>query len=144
MRKTRKNISRKQIPTDQQKPAQGLTDELVQQFCELVAEGMPMDGACDYLGIHSSTFWAWMRRGQHYCDDPENSNPEDKIYGDFVKTCKRATAEYRLWLLRRIHNSKDWKRELSILERRDRQNFGRFDLSGGTPFEVLDADERFF
>jgi hypothetical protein len=103
---------------------------------------MPLDGVCDYLGIEQSALSKWVRQGTLV----NGSNPKN-IYSKLAKKVKRATAEYRLSLLDGLHGNekkktRNWYRNLAILERRDRKNFGRYEPTGGT-FESYDPDERF-
>jgi len=119
-----------------------LTEKLTEDFCKLIVEGLPPDGVCDYLGIDDSTFWMWRRRGEKFL--AANGTPENHaVYAYFLQKFKRASAEYRLDRIQNLHESKkNWFRELSILERRDRKSFSRHDPAGGT-LEDYDPDERF-
>ena len=132
----------KRIYLDSSKRPTKLTPEIIEQFCQLLEAGMPLDGACDYLGVAPQTFWTWIRKGNLFLQDPE-IQPKFRIYGDFVLNTRRASAQYRLDVTRRLHTSTTWSRELAILERRDRKNFGRFDFSAGQGVEQLDPDDRF-
>ncbi len=124
-------------------PSTILNDELIAQFCKLTKQGLPADGVCDYLCIASSTFWTWIRKGERYLMG-NNDPPEDHIYGDFVRQYKRATAEYRLKIIKRLHNGNAgvWVRDMAILERRDKKSFSR-DMQDGGDDSVLDVDEKF-
>lgn len=102
-----------------------------------------MDGVCDYLGVENSTFWFWRDKGQKYLDG--NCRPkEHQAYGNFVRCLKKAMAEYRLDRIDKLHNAKkmDWIREMAILERRDRKNFGKNEPPGGSD-EQYDPDQKF-
>jgi len=120
-----------------------LTKEVITQLVKLVKKGLPFDGACDYLGVRPDQFWLWLRRGDLYLTAGETP-PEDKIYGDFVQEIKAGFAEYRLDQIEELQRrgNRNWFRNLMILERRDRKNFGKTEAPGGTE-ESFQADERF-
>jgi hypothetical protein len=121
-----------------------LDDELISQFTQFTEEGMAADGVCDLLGIASSTFWSWLRKGERYLvgkGQPE----EHEIYGRFVRAFRFATAKYRLKVTRRLNAEevdKHWTRDMAILERRDRKTWGRNDPMGGEDNQ-FDPDEKF-
>lgn len=109
-----------------------LKTKLIGAFCKLTLEGMPPDAICDFLCIAPSTFWNWVRRGETFLVG-DGQPPEDYIYGLFLVKFKRATAKYR----RKIGNYMElapagvWQKYMTILERRDRKNFGKNDPMGG-------------
>lgn len=54
-----------------------LTPELSKRFCEALAKGHSILGACGYAGIHETTYYNWIHRGEKarsgkykefYCD----------------------------------------------------------------------------
>lgn len=121
------------------------TPDLTKAFAKLVEEGSPFNVVCDYLGIPQSTFYNWQRKGRFYNQSPE-AEPKFKAYGDFEAAIRKAGAAYYLELVRRLHDPKNarWNREMSILERRDRANFAKFDVLGAAAeAETLDPDERY-
>lgn len=123
--------------------ASSLNKRLIAQFCALAQSGKPMDAICDYLGIQTSSFWRWMRRGEKFIRG--NGEPKGHaLCGQFVKDLKRATAIYRFRITDKLHTAgtKSWIKFMAILERRDRKNFSRNELPGGGE-ESLDADEKF-
>ena len=105
-----------------------------------------MDGVCDYLSINATTFYSWMRKGTEYDDAAEDERPEEFfLYSDFVRRFKRATGRYRLRMVKSLHRKapgKTWIRDLAVLERRDRKNFGRNEQPGGGD-QQYEPDERF-
>lgn len=122
---------------------QKLTTELIDRVAAFFLRGLPVDAVCDMLCLSNQQFFDWKRKGQMYleagCTPQKNA-----LYGEFLIRMRQATAEYRLSLVDRMHNtaSKMWVRDMAILERRDRANFSRFDQPGGTDDE-FDPDERF-
>ena len=124
-------------------PRGKLTDEIIDEFCELLRVGLPTDGACDFIGITNTTYYRWLRLGEDFIKG--NGEPkENAIYGKFVMSMRKALATYRLERTRRLHRSKNqnWYRELAILERRDRNTWGRHEPAGGYD-EEFNPDERF-
>jgi len=135
-----------------------LTQELIDQFSGLILRGLPIDGACDYLSISPAMFWYWMKMGERWLNSGEaellgiEEEDFDKLgeadyyetCGRFIKTMRKAMAEYRLETLDKLHADKtaNWTKSMTILERRDRKNFSRADQPGGN-VEKWDADERF-
>ena len=110
-----------------------LTDKLIAQFVKFIERGLPADGVCDYLGIANTTFWSWMRKGEKFilgAGEPKKF----RLYGKFVKAFRRATAAYRLGLIEHLHRQGNinWTRPMAILERRDRGNFSRMEVAGGS------------
>jgi len=120
-----------------------LTEKLVRQFCDLIAQGHPPDAVCDYLLVPKTSFHRWLRFGELYIEG--NQEPKEHwIFGKFVAEFRRAGARYRVSMVNRLHTSskRTWIRDLAILERRDRRHFGRNEPSGGAE-EVHTPDERF-
>jgi len=119
-----------------------LNEEMIEQFCDYVARGLPFDGCCDMLGISPSTFHTWKRRGQRWLDG-DGKPKTDEIYGVFVNSVKRAFASYRLGIVDKMHsNSPYWVRDMTIMERRDRRNYCKSDPLGGTEDEY-EPNEKF-
>ena len=42
-----------------------LTDEMIEQLCDEVANGLPFKYACDLQGISEVLFRSWLRQGQY-------------------------------------------------------------------------------
>lgn len=120
-----------------------LTPELIARFCKCVKRGLPLDGACDYLGVGNGSFWSWLARGTRFLDG-DGTPPEDALFGTFVQRLRRASAAYRYRLVVRLHDGAPdlWRREMSILSRRDRKNFGK-DTADTTPADAYDPAEQF-
>lgn len=129
-------------------PAPGTTTildrRIIKQFCKLIYRGLPADGACDYMGISPSSFWAWLRKGEKFITGGQGTAGADKIYGEFVMRFRRASARFRLRVIKRMDKTggPQWVRDMTILERRDRKNFGRNEPMGGGD-DDFDADDKF-
>lgn len=121
---------------------QKMSPELIERFCRLARKGVPPDAICDYLGVSAATFWGWIRKGEEF---RQNSVPTEWAeYGDFVECYRKAVADYRISMITRVHSEHNpyWQRELAILERRDRRNWGRNTSAIGSDTE-FDPDEKF-
>lgn len=130
------------VREDKHSTATILDDKLSEDFAGLVEEGIPIDAICDYLGLETSTFWDWKRKGEHYHNSGQ-SPPRYAVFGEFVRQLRRASAVYRITRVRKLHNSKTiWVREMAILERRDKASFSRKEPPGGS-LESYDPDEKF-
>lgn len=121
--------------------SRGLTPSITRQFCRLIREGLPTDGVLDYLGVDSASFHMWKRRGQKYLD--RGYPAKWKKYAIFLRNFRRALAQWRLDRIRSMQTAgRFWTREMTLLERRDRRNFSRWEQPGGTE-DDYDPDERF-
>jgi len=120
-----------------------MSPDLIRQTVTLVRRGLPFDSICDYLGIDHKQFMEWKQAGEAYLisDTPPHHAP----YGEFVVELKRAIAEYRLVMIERLHKKGNlqWFRDLMVLERRDRRNWGKNDPFGGMMDTTPPPDEKF-
>lgn len=121
-----------------------LDDDLASKFCELIKRGMPFDGICDFLGVNSSLFYEWIRKGEAFLNSGDEAIQEHEIYGGFVALIRQASAEYRLTLINSVHRegNRNWFRDVCLLERRDRKNFSRSEPTGGDDADYS-PDEKF-
>lgn len=129
-------------------PRTKLTEEIIANACRYLAyDGLPVNHACALLYITESTWYTWERRGRNALEGrPESSRPKDEaLYSLFYQEIKKAQATYQLNKLRTSLNLRryapNWARDLTILERRDRANWGRDTASGNRG--VVAPDERF-
>jgi hypothetical protein len=118
-----------------------LTPELIEEFCRFVQSGVPETIVAGMLEIHRSTLQLWRRRGDRYLLD-EAAPEEDWICGLFVMSVARALGKYKAVRIRHLHSSPMWVREMTILERRDRENFGRKEPEGGDE-DSFDPEDKF-
>jgi hypothetical protein len=123
------------------------TKELTDRFCGLIERGLPGDGCCDYLGISRTAFHVWIDKGSRYLDGGLEP-AEWKVYGYFVNRYRKALAAYRLTITDDLHGrellekNKGWVRAITLLERRDRRNYGRGEPQGGN-IQDYSPDDRF-
>lgn len=94
-----------------------LTPELQEEMCRLLADWVPVETACDALGISDSTYYAWRKRGREEQDLlaawPENKKvgkreqarrDREAPYLEFLEATTRAIAKgeaYAIDTLRR-------------------------------------------
>lgn len=112
-----------------------IVDALEDYFADLLAEGNPPNVVCDLAGVGRSVYSSWIKRGLAYEErledgsldmDSEYAQVEESFYR-FMVTCRRAQAIY----LRSRHShltsrsNSEWRRDFSILERRDRDTWGK-------------------
>jgi len=117
-----------------------LDKELIAAIVDLTLKGLPADTICDYLGIWQSTFYRWTTRGKQYIE--ANFTPaEDEIFGRLVVEIRRAFAGYKKRIITKMHKSRMWPREMTILDRRDRRNFGRYEQVSSN--EDYSGDDKF-
>src|SRR4051812_44182152 len=84
-----------------------LDDKLISDFCSLIKRGLPVDGCCDYLCVHQTSFWTWMRKGERFLAGAGAPNDDQAVYGRFVMSMRRAMAVYRLGITDRLHKDDD-------------------------------------
>lgn len=61
--------------------------ELQKRICEIISVGQPFSKACEYVGISTSAFYAWLSRGKE---------EETGIYHDFRKAVLKAESSCML------------------------------------------------
>ncbi len=118
-----------------------LTQPVIEEFCGMVAKGIPATAACDYIGITDTRFQAWRRKGELVRQG--DTMAQGKIYLLFVLGLRKAGAK---WVMERVkeaqdRNNRNWYRDLRLLQVRDRTNFAQ-DAQGGSE-ELRDANETF-
>lgn len=107
-----------------------LSDELREKFVEAVRLGLPPARACDLIGIGESTYYRWMHKGKSYYEQLEEGDQNDHhlVYYKFYRSVLKAAAEWQLEFVVRLGETKvekEWYRNISVLERRDPQNWGK-------------------
>jgi transposase-like protein len=134
-------------------------EPMIKEIARLVEMGMPIVHVCGYVGITEQTFYNWMRWGKDYLQGkdttstPGNPNGVEhrpdgeqlELYATFFESVKRAQAEMQHTIITRSFGKKynaAWVRDMTFLERRDRDNWGR-DGSGAAVEQELDPDEAF-
>lgn len=109
-----------------------VTDKLIRECVELILEGLPIDAVCDYLTISRSAYYDWKEKGERFLDQSFTGRkvqyPEDETCAVFVQAVIKAKATWQRAILARSfqdRNKATWIRDMTMLERRDRANWGR-------------------
>lgn len=108
-----------------------LDAELLSQICILLEEGLPIETACEYIGISVSTHQRWLVQGRQYVFAIEEGNdpprPEWKLYAVYLIEVRKAIATYLREKIENVNGAftPSWVRDITILERRDYKNWGR-------------------
>lgn len=98
-----------------------LTPELQAEISELLAAGAFIEDACDAVGIGTSTFYDWMRRG-------ERDWKIDAEFSEFSDTVKKARARAAVDSVGRIRKAGEdgtWQADAWYLERSYPERWGR-------------------
>lgn len=109
-----------------------LTPELQDQICRLLAAGNYIETVCDLVGIHESTFYNWMKRGERGW-----KQDQDAGFLEFFKAVKKARAQAEVMSLAHIRKAGldgQWQADAWFLERSFPDRWGRRRL------EVTGAD----
>ena len=103
------------------------TPKLIDEMVEAIGMALPITKCCDLVGISDVTHRTWLEKGQEYLDN--GGDPNHEIYGEYLLRVKRALAEWQLTVLREELNGPayrpGWAKSMTMLERRDRDNWGR-------------------
>jgi len=140
-KRERVKLKRNKPVADRSAPVRHLSKEVSKEFCRLARKGIPASTIVDYLGIPASAFHEWLAKAKSF--DATN-DPNLAVYGQFVRNFKRACARYLIdrQALMETGDPKEYYREVVILERRDRKNWGKIEQAGGET-EAYDPDEKF-
>lgn len=94
-----------------------LTPEITAEFERILSAVPYWETAADYLGLHPSTVWRWLRRGEREPDGP---------YGTFCKVVKKARAGLEITLAGRVRTEPEaWQRYAWMLERAYPEHWGK-------------------
>lgn len=120
-------------------------ESLTDTFAEYLEEGNPVSVVCDLVGISTYVFRNWIRRGELYESDVligRHIAADERFYRFLLKVRKAEALWKRERVIRLgIKKTPYWQRDLALLERRDRMNWGK-DVKEVRPDEY-DPDESF-
>lgn len=108
-----------------------LSISLIDDFCSLIKRGLPPNKVCLYLCVSSTRMNEWLRLGREYLLTlEEGKEPEEKnlLEAAFTQRVANAEADWQLKICDRSFQEKykaTWTRDVTLLERRDRSNWGR-------------------
>ena len=101
----------------------------IEVFSEHLEDGIPVDVVCDLVGVSIRTYNHWVRKGEAYEESLIHGTDcdEDKEYHQFLVEVRRAQAIWKKERVLRLNRELTpiWQKELALLERRDRVNWGR-------------------
>jgi hypothetical protein len=123
-----------------------LTLQLLEKMIVFVKEGIPFTTSCSLCGISRSTHTAWMIWGRNYVEALEQNQEveeDKKNHAVYYKLIDKAFAEYLYDVIKRLNSrfSMNWVRDITILERRDNENWGR--VVNVSDMDIRDPDESF-
>jgi len=108
----------------------GLGDTVPELLTE-IAEGNSREGACGVAGISLRTFYRWLERGEN----------GEEPYAAFVSALKRAEGLLEGKLTRNIVRAGElpqfWAADMTMLERRYPERYGRRDSENNSPRVVV-------
>ncbi len=120
-----------------------LTDDLIENACELLARGNYDKTVYRYLGIGEASWFRYINRGEE-----DFNNGKDTVYAKFyIQTTKaRAQSEIRNVGVIQQAAENDWKASAWFLERKFAARWGRRDKTeftgkDGGPIEIANAKE---
>ena len=126
-----------------------LTDDFVREF----EDGATDEDACHLIGLHSSTYYAWMRKGEDYIRHLSGEQEGDPIeqhrkFYEFWRAVMKAKARYKRGMTGYLNEYRTVAFDpkvgflvLEVLSRRDRRNWAReapMDTGGAEQFSPDD------
>lgn len=145
----KKPIPRKKLGKKAPRTIQGwkhpkLTEQMIEQVADFMTKGVPINTICDFLGVLSGTFYAWVKQGELYLASG-GTPAEAQMQGQLVQRMRQADALYKMGLIERVNQDgrKDWVRIMTLLERRERRSFGRQETQGHGTQGDAEPDERY-
>ena len=107
------------------------TPETVTTIVEAVRAGNYANVAATAAGIHKSTYFAWMNRGETASDALSNGDPIEEselAYAAFHDRVRQAEAEAEIAAVRSVREAKQgWQAHMTYLERRFPTRWRRMD-----------------
>lgn len=128
-------------------------DAAKNQMVYYIERLLPVKDACALIGLFENTHYRWMRLGKEYITYREEEEDDDLIlnrnrhFADYYLAINRAIANMRKRLIDRSFEPDSlrptWVRDMTILERRDRENWSRSKELFMNREEDYDPDESF-
>lgn len=111
-----------------------LNDELIENLCKCISNGLNNKDACAMCGVTEDTFYKWLREAK---DNNKVTNKGIKV--KLAESLKKAEAKFKAFHLGNITKSAsgDWKASAWILERKFPKEFARIDRNA----VMLSADD---
>ena len=112
-----------------------LNDELIDNLCKCIGNGLSNKDACAMCGITEDTFYKWLREAENTKSKINHRDIKIKL----AESLKKAESQFKAYHLDNITKSSkgDWKASAWILERKYPKEFARIDRNA----VVLSADD---
>ena len=129
-------------------PWQALSEpnaEVLDVIEQLIRKGMPLASVARSIATTETRLKRWLERGEVAVDE-ENWDESERIYSELFLRAARAQSLYEESQLDSLNDpdNGNWRRPLSILERRDARNWDRKPMDeGGDSGEEFEADQKF-
>ena len=116
------------------KPPKSIVRSAYERVSPFVKEGAPISRAFQLAGISVNTSSTWLQFAKRYAKslDDYYADPEEKYekHYDLFQKLKKDEAEWLHKVTKRgmngnINRGMDWRRDISILERRDKNNWSK-------------------
>jgi len=124
-----------------------LDEYTITQICLQVRDGVPARDAVWLLGYSENRHHAWMRRGVQAREDLEAGmklTKEQMAFAVYYREVKKAEAYFRRRCINRSltvdYFAETWIRDMTILERRDKEHWGRSNDTLSRPEEFKPDD----
>ena len=111
------------------------TEETVQELTVHLMRGIPVDRACDLIGLNRQRYSLWCTWGEDYLEAADDEvalmTSDDRDRGELCAKLSRLSRAASAGYLRNVQDDlfessgKLWQRALHILERRDPKNWTR-------------------
>src|SRR3954454_5645656 len=99
-----------------------LTRELTTRIVELVRAGNYVETAAKAAGIHKSTYYSWMRRGEEAAEAENRGDPvadADAAFADFYRQVSQAEGQAEADAVAAVREAdRGWQAHMTYLERR--------------------------
>ncbi len=127
-----------------------LTEKMIDEAVELIEEGLPLESTWAYMGISKHTGILWREKGEKFIIEMQTRHgpefPEDELEARFCMAVAKARATLEYDLIKELRDEKAharWVRNMTILERRYRQNWGRSETIRTGDIESMAPDEAY-
>lgn len=121
-----------------------LNEALIKDFERHTRVGVPRGTVCDLLSITHVTLYNWKKRAEaalHTIEEGGSVDGDELLYLDFFNRLRKAEAEFKVKVIKRMQRKGEpYQRDLYILERRDRPNWGKVDVVHTLDHEPKPAD----
>ncbi|MEO6326233.1 MAG: hypothetical protein ABIT01_13300 [Thermoanaerobaculia bacterium] len=128
-------------PRPMGRPPKEITPELLAEILEAIKLGVPASSAAIAAGVSRTVFHEWLAKGRAE-RDAHGSKSE---FADFADAIEKARAEFVRTNVRLVQKAGEtsWQAAMTLLERRDPENFGRRETIAGDKDKPLRIDIKF-